>query len=250
MLVLPEGIKVNKKNITEYLVKEIVSGQLKHNDVLPNEIDFAAQFGISRTMIRDILKSLEGKGLIERKTNAGTRVRGIHSWNLLDGELLEWSQGLLTQSRFLLSLMELRLIIEPQAAALAAVRANDDDLLEIKDKLDRMLVTTAEGEITLDTEIDIDFHKSIIKACGNLFLSQFGTAISGALHHTIYLSNKIHIDHKASHGCHREVVEAIENRDPQAAYSAMCRVLNNAITDLNLKVSGVILQDSNIASKG
>ncbi|PLX90512.1 MAG: FadR family transcriptional regulator [Desulfuromonas sp.] len=244
MFVLPEGLLVNKRNITEFLVRQIVSGNIKHNTVLPNEIDFAALLGVSRTMIRDVLKSLEGKGLIERRTNVGTRVRSIHSWNLLDQELLDWSRGILTQSRFLLSLMELRLIIEPQAAALAAVRANDDDLLKIWDDYARMGSDMENDEAaSLNTDADIDFHKSVIKACGNLFLSQFGGAIQGALHHTIYLSNKVQIDHKTSLECHRRVVDAIENRDPQNAYSAMCCVLNNAIRDLNLKISGVILSD-------
>lgn len=244
MFVLPDGFLVNKRNITEYLVRQIVSGNIKHNTVLPNEINFAAQLGVSRTMIRDVLKSLEGKGLIERKTNVGTRVRSIHSWNLLDQELLDWSCGILTQSRFLLSLMELRLIIEPQAAALAAVRANDDDLLKIWDDFSRMgAEMQKDEEASLDTAADIDFHKTIIKACGNLFLSQFGGAIQGALHHTIYLSNRAQIDHKASLECHRRVVQAIENRDSKSAYSAMCCVLNNAIRDLNLKISGVILSE-------
>jgi len=244
MFVLPNDIQVNKRNITEYLVRQIISGKIKHNESLPNEIDFAAQLGVSRTMIRDVLKSLEGKGLIERKTNVGTRVRSIHSWNLLDPELLDLSQGILTQSRFLLSLMELRLIIEPQAAALAAVRANDDDLLKIRESFTRMGVGIEQGENdALDTEADIDFHKAIIKACGNLFLSQFGSAIQGALHHTIYLSNKIHINHIASLECHRRVVDAIENRDSQKAYVSMCCVLNNAITDLDLKISGVVISD-------
>lgn len=244
MFVLPEETPVNKGNITEYLVRQIVGGKIKHNEIMPNEIEFAAKFGVSRTMIRDVLKSLEAKGLVERKTNVGTRVRSIHSWNLLDQELLEWSKGLLTQSRFLLSLMELRLIIEPQAAALAAVRANDDDLMQIAGDLARMAEQESGSEgFILNTEADIDFHKSIIKACGNLFLSQFGSAIKGALHHTIYLSNKRHIDHHASLECHRKVLAAIENRDPHKAYSGMCCVLNNAIRDLKLQVSGVILSD-------
>jgi len=244
MFDFPNETIVNKKNITEFLVKQIVSGKIKHNEVMPNEIDFAAQFGVSRTMIRDVLKSLEGKGLIERKKNLGTRVRSIHSWNLLDKELLEWSKGVLTQSRFLLSLMELRLIIEPQAAALAAVRANDKDLMGIRENLSRMEnFNKDQGVVTLDTEADIDFHESIIKACGNLFLSQFGSAIQGALYHTIYLSNKNQINHEYSLECHRQVLLAIEDRDPKRAYSSMCRVLNNAISDLNLQITGVILTD-------
>lgn len=243
MDLLPDGLTTNKKNITESLAKRIISGEYKHNDIIPSEIAFAADLGVSRTMIRDVLKSLEAKGLIARKTNVGTRVRSIHSWNLLDQEILEWSRGILTQKRFLLSLMELRLIIEPQAAALAAVRATDTDILNIRENLERMTCIDDDGHIAIHTESDIDFHKSIIKACGNLFLSQFGSAIKGALHHTIYLSNKIRIDHETSIKCHQRVLDAIENRDPKKAYAGMCCVLNNAISDLDLKITGVILTD-------
>lgn len=242
MYQLPENMIISKKNIIEFLARQILSGTLKHNDVLPNEIDFAASFGVSRTMIRDVLKSLEMKGLIERRTNVGTRVRSINSWNLLDSELLDWSRGVLTGSRFLLSLMELRLVIEPQAAALAALRANDRNLMKIRINWERMMEG---GDMNsppmLDNAADIDFHQSILKACGNLFLSQFGSAIQGALHHTIYESNKIHMDHAFSYECHRKVLEAIENRDSEFAYAAMCRVLHNTMSDLKLNVSGVIL---------
>ena len=245
LLRLPEDMPVNKKNITEHLAKLIISERLKHNDIIPNEIQFASGFGVSRTMVRDVLKSLEGKGLIERKTNVGTRIRSIHSWNLLDQELLNWSCGILTQKRFLLSLMELRLIIEPQAAALAATRANDKDLIRIQGNFNRMLPQgdDANPKAVLDTEADIDFHKSIISACGNLFLAQFGSAIKGALHHTIYLSNKANIDHAASLDCHRKVLNAIEDRNPEAAYKGMWCVLNNTISDLDLQVSGVVRKD-------
>ena len=244
MLQLPDNVAVNKKNIIEYLAREILSGSLKHNDIIPNEIDCAASFGVSRTMIRDVLKILEMKGLLERRTNVGTRVRSINSWNLLDPELLDWSRGILTGSRFLLSLMELRLVIEPQAASLAAIRADDKSLMQIRNSFNAMLPDDpGTSPATLDNEADINFHKAILKACGNLFLSQFGSAIQGALHHTIYKSNKIHMDHKFSHECHRKVLVAIEDRNSEGAYEAMCAVLHNAISDLQLKVSGVILAE-------
>lgn len=251
MLCLPADVAVSKKNITEYLARQIIGGQLQHNEILPNEIDFASGLGVSRTMIRDVLRSLEGKGLIERKTNVGTRVRSIHSWNLLDQDVLDWSCGILTQKRFLLSLMELRLIIEPQAAALAALRADDKNVIEIRANFERMLADDSEPDnVVLDTAADIAFHKSIIAACGNLFLAQFGSAVKGALHHTIYLANKIRIDHGASLECHRRVLTAIEDRDSKAAYAGMCCVLSNAITDLELKLSGVILVDREDLEKG
>lgn len=242
MLLLPPEVPINKKNILEHLARKIIDSSLKPDEILPNEFAFAALYGVSRTMIRDVLKSLEGKGLIERKTNVGTRVRSIHSWNLLDKELLDWSCGLLTQSRFLVSLLELRLIVEPQAAALAAIRANDEDLQAIRNHLKSM--EDAEGR-TINTPADIEFHKAIIKACGNLFVSQFGNAIQAALHHTIYLSNKANMDHKASLECHRSILKAIEDRDSAGAYAAMCRVLKNTIFDMGLQVSVVILPDPN-----
>jgi DNA-binding FadR family transcriptional regulator len=245
MFRLPEEIPVNKKNIIEHIARLIIEGSLRTDQSLPNEIALAALFGVSRTMIRDALRSLEEKGLIERKTNVGTRVRSIHSWNLLDSEVLEWSSRTLTQSRFLLSLLELRLIIEPQAAALAAIRANDEDLQTIRDSFTRMPSRNAlSGALQLDTEADIEFHKAVIKASGNLFVAQFGGAIRAALHHTIYLSNKASIDPNFSLTCHRRVLEGIENRNPRMAYHGMCQVLKNTIADLNLQITGVVLADT------
>ncbi len=246
MFSLPESIAQNKNAIREHLARLIIEGTLKRDEILPNELALAKGFGVSRTMVRDVLRSLEEKGLIERKTNVGTRVRNIHSWNLLDKEVLEWSGGVLTESRFLLSLLELRLIIEPQAACLAAIRANDTDLQRIRDNFSRMWDSEVETNgVTLNTEADIDFHKAIINASGNLFISQIGGAIQAALHHTIYLSNKANIDHGASLECHRQVLTSIENRNPKGAYTGMCCVLKNTISDLGLQVSGVVLSDFN-----
>lgn len=251
MYSLPETTTKNKNSIREHLARMIIEGTLKRDEILPNELALAELYSVSRTMIRDVLRSLEEKGLIERKTNVGTRVRGIHSWNLLDKDVLDWSCGILTQSRFLLSLLELRLIIEPQAAALAAIRANDTDLQRICNNFSRMWAEeTDTKKMMLDTEADIDFHKAIIQASGNLFISQIGGAIQAALHHTIYLSNKANIDHKHSLECHRQVLTSIENRNPKGAYAGMCCVLENTISDLGLEASGVILSDLDCKAGG
>ncbi len=248
MFNLPSEVLVSKKNILEHLARLIIEGRLRTDEIMPTEMSLSSHFGVSRTMVRDILKTLESKGFIERKTNVGTRIRSIHSWNLLDQEVLDWSCGALTQSRFLLSLLELRLIIEPQAAALAAVRANDVDLQQIRAHYQRMsdsVKKEPDPRAILDTEADIDFHKAIMKASGNLFVSQFGGAIRAALHHTIYLSNKATLDVFKSLECHHKVLEAIENRNSEAAYLSMAKVLNNTITDLGLQTTGLIMLEGN-----
>ncbi len=244
MFSLPSEVAVNKKNILEHLARLVIEGRLKSDDILPNEIALSEKLGVSRTMVRDILKTLESKGFIERKTNVGTRVMGIHSWNLLDEEVLAWSCGALTQSRFLLSLLELRLIIEPQAASLAALRANDENLQEIQSHYQRMadsLEGTEPETAFMDNEADIDFHKSIMKASGNLFVSQFGHTIRAALYHTIYLSNRASEHTYQSLEAHKSVLDAIENRNSQEAYLRMANVLSNTIRDLGLQTTGIVL---------
>ncbi|MDT8421333.1 MAG: FadR/GntR family transcriptional regulator [Desulfuromonadales bacterium] len=228
-----------KHEVRNQLARQIIEGTLRADEVLPNELDLARDYGVSRTTIRDVLQSLEEKGLLERKTYRGTRVRSIHSWNLLDEEVLNWSCGIMTQRRFFSSLMELRLIIEPQAAALAAIRNNDLELQAIQSSFDWMNI----NDQSIDPEGDVAFHQSIIKASGNMFVAQFGGAIRAALHHTIYLSGKEAIDQVQSIENHRQLLHAIENHDARNAYHIMGRILKLTVADLGLPESELILAD-------
>lgn len=228
-----------KHEVRNELARQIIEGTLKADDVLPNELDLARDYGVSRTTIRDVLQGLEEKGLLERKTYKGTRVRSIHSWNLLDEEVLNWSCGVMTQRRFFGSLMELRLIIEPQAAALAAIRNNDLELQAIQSAFDWMNI----NDKRIDPEGDVAFHQSIIKASGNMFVAQFGGAIRAALHHTIYLSGREAIDQVQSIENHRQLLYAIENHDAGSAYDIMGRILKLTVADLGLPKPELILAD-------
>lgn len=241
---LPASLIKNKNSIREHLARMIIEGRLKRNEILPNELDLAKGFSVSRTLMRDILRSLEEKGLIERKTHVGTRIRGIHSWNLLDNEVLEWGSGIFSQQRLFVSLLELRLIIEPQAAALAAMRANHDELQNIHTAFDDMLQLGPDGDAErIDQEGDMAFHEAIIKASGNLFVSQFGSVIRAALYHTINLSVRALNNHATSIDNHRRLLNAIEGRNSQKAYSAMVCVLEQTMTDMNIQNPGIILSD-------
>lgn len=229
-----------KDNIRDHLARRIIEGTLKPNEILPNELALAQDYGVSRTSMRDVLHSLEEKGLLERKTHVGTRVRSIHSWNLLDEDVLNWSCGVMTQRRFFGSLMELRLIIEPQAAALAAVRANDAELHTIQEAFVMMNLDNQH----IDPEGDVAFHQAIIKSSGNIFIAQFGGAIRAALYHTIYQSGKDAIDQVESLENHHRLMTAIENRNGPGAYTIMCQILNMTVSDMGLSASHIILADT------
>lgn len=237
---MSETMTKTKHILRDKLARQIVEGTLKPNDILPNELTLVREYGLSRTTIRDVLRSLEEKGLLERKTYVGTRVRSIHSWNLLDDEVLNWSCGVMSQRRFFSSLMELRMIIEPQAAALAAIRANDADLQAIQEAFTWMNIDNQR----IDPEGDVAFHQGIIKASGNMFVAQFGGAIRAALYHTIYLSGKEAIDQAGSIESHRQVLNSIENRDALSAYSIMIRILKMTVSDLGLPLSEIITADT------
>lgn len=242
LYVLRDSLVKNKNGIREHLARMIIEGELKRNEIFPNELDLAKGFGVSRTLVRDILRSLEEKGLIERKTHVGTRVRSIHSWNLLDSEVLEWGTGVFSQQRLFVSLFELRLIIEPQAAALAAKRANHDELQHINSTFEQMLISGSGGEVEeIDPAGDMVFHEAIIKASGNLFISQFGSVIRSALFHTISSSVRALQDHSESIDNHRRLLNAIESRNSQQAYAAMVLVLQRALTDMKIQNPGIIL---------
>ncbi len=241
---LSDPLNKNKNSIREHLARMIIKGALKRNEILPNELALAKGFGVSRTLMRDILRSLEEKGLIERKSHVGTRVRGIHSWNLLDNEVLEWGSGIFSQQRLFVSLLELRLIIEPQAAALAAMRANHNELQQINTAFEDMLQLGPDGDVErIDQEGDMAFHEAIIKASGNLFISQFGGVIRAALYHTINLSVRALQNHAESIDNHRRLLNAIESRNSPEAYAAMVHVLERTMTDMKIQNPGIILSD-------
>lgn len=242
---LKPDVKKNKGNIREHMARLIINGTIDTDVILPNENLLAEGFEISRTSIRDILRSLEEKGLIQRKTHVGTRVRSIHSWNLLDNEVLEWSSKSMSQRRFFISLIELRMIIEPQAAALAATRANDNDLKRIFSAFNLMVKKSDDGtHNVINPDGDILFHQAILKASGNIFVSQFGGAIKAALHHTINMSVIAADNHQESIDNHRELFDAIECRDPEKAYISMNSVLGKTLSDLGVPKLGIIIAKS------
>src|SRR4029079_5767613 len=116
--------RTRKRNLFAHVVEElgirIVRGILKPNEAFPHEADLGREFGGSRSVIREAVKSLAAKGLIESRTRTGIRVLAPMHWNLLDVEVLAWRYSVMPQAQFYIELFEIRQMIEPEAAALAA----------------------------------------------------------------------------------------------------------------------------------
>ncbi|KQM21268.1 GntR family transcriptional regulator [Sphingomonas sp. Leaf24] len=161
----------------------IVTGRHEPGSYLPGEIDLAESFNVSRSVIRESLRMLAAKGLVESRPKAGTRVRERQEWNLLDPELLGWMfEGEPPSLAFVRSLFQLRMIVEPAAAELAAVSRTARQLTRMGHALEEM------ARLGLDSEAgqaaDQSFHAIILEATGNELLVSLSGSIAAAVRWT------------------------------------------------------------------
>ncbi len=119
--------------VTNELGRAIISGHYPQNTILPGDAELLAQFGVSRTVLREAMKILAGKGLLQSKARIGTRVRGRTDWNLFDPDVLIWHAEIGFDAAFIAHVGEMRMALEPEAAALAAERRSADQLAELYD---------------------------------------------------------------------------------------------------------------------
>lgn len=157
----------------------ILSGEFAEGALLPGEADLMARFGISRTVLREVLKTLAAKGLVVSRTRVGTRVRNQVDWNMFDPDLLSWRVELGMDLRFLNALYEIRLAVEPAAAALAALRRSDEQLARLN-ALIETLAQPGHSRVSF-AEADLSLHLEIAAASGNPFMRAVGAIIEAAL---------------------------------------------------------------------
>jgi DNA-binding FadR family transcriptional regulator len=219
---------------TAHVVREIgvgiVSGSYPQNSILPGDAELMERFGVSRTVLREALRTLAGKGLIQPKARIGTRVRDKASWNLFDPDVLVWHARSGFDPAFLEYLSEMRMALEPEAAVLAAARRTPLQLQHIYGWVEKMGtegVTPAEF-----VDADLNFHLSVAAAAGNPFLRSISTLIEVALVELLTISSPMEdpVRHARSVGRHRAIADAIARRDSEAARLAMKAVVEEGIT--------------------
>jgi len=224
------GGRAAGRNLTfgmlDALGRAIVTGRFRTRP-FPTEAELAKSHGVSRSVTREAMKMLAAKGLVSARPRQGTTVRPSAHWNLFDTDVLRWLLERQFSVDLLLHFTQLRLAIEPEAAALAARFGGDDDLTEIAAGLDRMKAAESNPDDTLDA--DIAFHVAVLHASKNPFYAQFRDVVATALAKSIRFTNNIR-GHSASIPEHAAVLDAVAARDPDRAREAMRRLIVNALT--------------------
>lgn len=212
--------------IARELGRRIVAEAYRPGDLLEDEGSLAEKYQVSRSVIRDAVKILVGKGLLEVRRGIGTRVRARTNWGLLDDDVLAWHQSAPPSPQFLDQLMDVRLVIEPKAARWAAERGTKEGHALIKQAQEKM--EQEKGSIEDFITADAHYHRSILHAANNEILQAMEGVIYSALLGSIRLTNKDPRENEESIPFHRDVTNAILERNGDKAERLMEKLLGDA----------------------
>ncbi len=205
--------------VAREIARSILSGKIPQGSLLPGEMVLCGQFGISRTALREAIKLLTSKGLLESRPKVGTRVIQRAYWNFLDPQLIEWMDGLTEIDQFCSQFLGLRRAIEPEACALAARNATADQRIQLSEAFQEMLEVANSQVFDKKKWLDVDikFHSIVFISTGNDFFLPFGHVLT-----TMFIN---FIAHSSEEGntCieeHRQIYDAIMTGNAEKARQA------------------------------
>jgi DNA-binding FadR family transcriptional regulator len=215
--------------IAHYLGTAIVSGAIRPGERLTGEVANAEALDVSRSAYREAVRVLTAKGLVESRTKAGTWVQPRSRWNLLDPEVLAWAFAGEPDPAFVRNLFELRAIVEPAAARLAAERRQPEDIKAIRTALANMRRHTLATEA--GRSADREFHGAILQATRNDALITLSASIGAAVNWTTQFKQRARSLPRDPVPDHARVSDAIAAGDPKAAEAAMRNLIDLALDD-------------------
>ncbi|MDO7834249.1 FadR/GntR family transcriptional regulator [Sphingobium sp. HBC34] len=222
--------------IAHKLGMAILSGHYAPGDVLSGEVAFAEELDVSRSAYREAIQVLTAKGLVESRPKAGTRVLPRHRWNLLDPDVLGWAFAGEPDIQFVRDLFELRAIVEPAAARLAAQRRDREDLRIMKDALAAMRRHTLATDA--GRAADRDFHNAILHATRNDALMVLAASIGAAVNWTTQYKQRARALPRNPIPDHVRVYDAIAAGDAAGAAEAMGVLVELALEDTASAMGG------------
>jgi DNA-binding FadR family transcriptional regulator len=218
------------EQVARTLSLRIIRREIEPGTVLPNEDALCRQFDVSRTVIREAIRVIATKGLVQVRPRIGTRVCNPAQWELSDSVLLKWRMESEPDIKLVQDLAELRNMIEPMAAGLAAERASESDIAVMTEAYADM-----EAATTIDEHIgaDIRFHLSVIEASGNdLVVSTLRPVIENMLGSSFRRFIRSLEKTKQSLPVHKAVLRAITDGDSRGAILAMHKVIGRGAEDI------------------
>ena len=228
-----------KGNANDFLAAalggEIVAGLYRPGERLPSEAALLERFKVSRPTLREAFRALAAKGLIVSRQKVGTSVRPRADWNALDPEFLSWHLRTALSDDFVNDLFQLREMVEPQAAFLAAQSRDAGALEAIVSAYEDMARGVAPSEEVLGA--DLRFHQAILNATGNLFIGALGGLIDTALLGSFRLSWRAAPARTDRLRQHRAVMEAIRLQRPEQARDAMVALLRDSRMDVRQELN-------------
>ena len=202
------------ERIVDQIESRIVAGDLKVGDQLPAERELAEQFTVSRTAVREAIKALREKGLVEIRLGRGTFVT-----NSAAGAVRHSLGLLLKNEKGFVHLEEVREILEPEIAALAATRITEENILAMTEAVE--LMDTALDNVEIFVEADLDFHLALAEATQNPVIPSLMDSIIDLLREQRKRTGNVEGGLARGQYHHKRILEAVIQRDPLAARQAM-----------------------------
>ena len=239
----PYTARVSRRGLHQEVVHQlglaIVRGDHPPDEVLARGEELAASLGVSRTVLREAMKVLSEKGMVESRPRSGTRVRARSDWNLVDPDVIAWRREAGPDLEFLRHLSEVRLVVETAAARMAAERATDADLARILELIGVM--ETSIGDVDRYAAADLELHAAILHATHNPLLAQLADTLSEGL-----IASRDVTRHRPggpgySLPLHVRLVQRIVARDGAGAEATMAGLITRSMEDIEVVLAGIDL---------
>ena len=229
-------MKTLHRRTLHQLGEEICLGHYQPGDVLPAEPILGERLGVSRIVLREVIKSLASKGMLEVRRKTGTVILEPSCWSLFDPDIIAWRANTATMNGGMAKeLMELRSIVEPAACRFAAQRITADEKGALRAALDAMQrAIDGDGDYVA---ADLAFHTVILKACRNQFVQQMQSALAAILHTSFEIASTTPGGPARSLPMHQALCEAIALSQPDAAERAARTIIDQAEHDLQLRLA-------------
>jgi DNA-binding FadR family transcriptional regulator len=217
--------KTNLHAMIERAIGErILVGEFKPGALLPNEAEWGKIHKASRTVVREAIKSLTAKGLIQSRPKIGSRVEPRSRWNMLDRNVLDWHRAAMDRKAFMLSTQEVRRLIEPGVAELASRKRSPEQLQRLEKAYEAMAAAKTRPQMVA---ADVEFHEALLACANNELLIPFGIIIEQALSNLFDYTTSRNPQYAKALSMHQRIVRKVALADPAGARNAMKALLRD-----------------------